>query len=126
MEVLIIGGTGPTGVFMVEELLSQGNNVTIYHSGAHEAEFSRPVRHIHGDTKTIEGLSQALASAKFDAVINTAGRIKVVVEVVKNKVERLISISGMGVYKGLIAGQSAGTSLPIPIPEDSPSILTRQ
>lgn len=120
MKVLIIGGTGPTGVFMVEELLSKGHEVTIYHTGAHEVEFSRPVAHIHGDPRDLEYLKKDLGGKRFDGAINTAGRIKLLVEVLKGQVDHLISISGMGVYRGLIAGQPTGTALPIPIPEDAP------
>lgn len=120
MKVLVIGGTGPTGVFMVEELLSKGHDVTIYHTGAHEVEFSSPVTHIHGDPKDLECLKNDLEGKGFDAVVNTAGRIKMVVEVLKGRVERLISISGMGIYRGLISTQPSGVGLPIPIPEDAP------
>ena len=120
VKVLIIGGTGPTGVFMVEDLLSKGHDVTIYHTGVHEVEFSAPVAHIHGDPRSIECLKKDMEGKRFDAAINTAGRIKLAVEVLKGQVERLISIGGMGVYRGLIAGPPSGTALPIPIPEDAP------
>jgi nucleoside-diphosphate-sugar epimerase len=120
MKVLIIGGTGPTGVFMVEELISKGHDVTVYHTGTHEVEFSRPVAHIHGNPRELECLKKDLEGKKFDGAISTAGRIKFVVEVLKGQVDRFISISGMGVYQGLIAGQSPGKALPMPIPENAP------
>jgi len=118
MEVLVVGGTGPTGVYMVEELISQGHKVTVYHTGRHEVEFSQPVRHVHGDTKGLQELEQLLAKTTFDLLINTAGRIRPLVEIAKNRVDRLISISGMGVYRGVAAGEQP--YLPLPIPEESP------
>ena len=49
MKALVIGGTGPTGPFIVNGLLARGYQVTIYHRGTHEIDFSGPVEHLHGD-----------------------------------------------------------------------------
>ena len=38
MKALVIGGTGPTGPYIVEGLLRRGYEVTIYHRGTHEVE----------------------------------------------------------------------------------------
>src|SRR5476649_134315 len=49
-RALVIGGTGPTGPFVVEGLHRRGFDVTILHGGQHEVEFAVPnVRHIHED-----------------------------------------------------------------------------
>lgn len=53
MKVLTIGGTGFVSYFVVEELVSRGHEVTIFHRGKHEAEHSQKVRHIHGDRKEL-------------------------------------------------------------------------
>lgn len=114
MKILIIGGTGPTGSFMVEELLSRGHQVTIYHTGAHEVEFSTPVEHLHGDPRELRDLQRDLGGRSFDAAVNTAGRIRHVIEVLRGRVEKLVAISGMGVYRDLYLG------MPVPIPEEAP------
>ena len=45
MSTLVIGGTGPTGPFVVNGLLERGHDVTICHTGNHEvAEIPRTVR----------------------------------------------------------------------------------
>lgn len=114
MRILIIGGTGPTGSFMVEELLSRGHQVTIYHTGAHEVSFSSPVEHIHGDPRELGDLQRDLGGRSFDAAVNTSARIRHAIEVLRGRVERLVAISGMGVYRDLYAG------MPVPIPEEAP------
>ena len=36
MKALIVGGTGPTGPFIVNGLIERGYEVTIFHRGTHE------------------------------------------------------------------------------------------
>jgi nucleoside-diphosphate-sugar epimerase len=36
MNALVVGGTGPTGPFIVNGLLQRGYKVTIFHRGTHE------------------------------------------------------------------------------------------
>ena len=47
---LVIGGTGPTGPYVVNGLLDRGFQVTILHTGRHETDLIGPeVEHIHTD-----------------------------------------------------------------------------
>lgn len=49
-SVLVVGGTGPSGVSVVNGLIERGHVVTILHRGVHEVDFLEPVEHlcIHG------------------------------------------------------------------------------
>ena len=38
MKVLVIGGTGATGPFVVDGLIKRGYEVTVFHRGVHEIE----------------------------------------------------------------------------------------
>ena len=50
MRVLMIGGTGPTGVPIVRDLIGHGHDVTILHRGTHERpETPDDVVHVHAD-----------------------------------------------------------------------------
>ena len=50
MRALVVGGTGPTGPFIVNGLRDRGYGVTIFHRGTHEIpEIPDEVEHIHGD-----------------------------------------------------------------------------
>ncbi|MFH1486398.1 MAG: NAD-dependent epimerase/dehydratase family protein, partial [Chloroflexota bacterium] len=49
MKALVIGGTGPTGPYIVEGLLKRGYDVAILHRGTHEIPLPTEVEHIHND-----------------------------------------------------------------------------
>ena len=47
---VVIGGTGPTGPYVVNGLIDRGFQVTILHTGRHETDLIGPeVEHIHTD-----------------------------------------------------------------------------
>ncbi len=48
-KALVLGGTGPPGPLIIEGLFKRGCDVTIYHSGMHEVDYSQLVEHIHDD-----------------------------------------------------------------------------
>lgn len=89
---LVLGGTGPTGPFVVNGLLERGYDVTIAHSGFHEVEFSEPVRHLHGDVHFKESLEELIDSKTFDLVVAQYGRLHVTAEVLSGLTERLIAV----------------------------------
>ncbi len=97
MKALVIGGTGPSGPYIVNGLLRRGYDVTILHGGQHEAEFQGPVEHIHTDPHFAETLNPALLNRRFDLTVATYGRIRIIAEVMKGKTERLLTVSG-GAY----------------------------
>ncbi|MFC1904857.1 hypothetical protein ACFLXT_03740 [Chloroflexota bacterium] len=120
MDVLVIGGTGPSGTPLVQELLNRGYRVTIYHSGAHEAEWADKVEHIHGDTWG-EGPMRNLAKRQWDMAINTYGRSEDIVSALKGgKIGKLVSVTGHGVYKNIHCKWPHELGLPIPIRESMP------
>lgn len=96
---LVLGGTGPTGPFIVEGLLDRGYEVTIMHGGFHEIDFSRPVEHIHGDVHFRETLEEALGNRTFDLTVFTYGRLRVTAEVMKGRTGRFISAGGGAVAR---------------------------
>lgn len=102
---LVLGGTGPTGPFVVNGLLERGYDVTIAHSGFHEAEFSGPVRHLHGDVHFKESLEQLIGSETFDLVVAQYGRLRVTADVFSDRTERLVAV-------GTSVGSSAESDNP--------------
>ena len=55
MKALVVGGTGPTGPYIVNGLLERGYEVAIFHRGTHEIpEIPPEVEHIHGDPHFLE------------------------------------------------------------------------
>ena len=101
MRTLVVGGTGPTGPFIVNGLRERGREVTIFHRGTHEIpEIPDDVRHIHGDPHFAETIADALAGETFDEVIATYGRIRLIAEAFAGQVGRFISVGGVAVYRG--------------------------
>jgi len=99
-RALVIGGTGPTGVALVERLLDRGDAVTIVHTGAHEVAFSGPVEHLHCDPRHVEDLGETLGGRTFDVAISTSGRLTSVVAVLQHRVGALAAVTGLPAYVG--------------------------
>ena len=110
MKILVIGGTGPTGPYIVNGLLERGHEVIILHTGTHEVEFSEPVEHLHGDPNFKETLEQTLGNRTFDLVIGMYGRNRYLPEVMKGRTPRIITAAASAYADGL----------PQPVPETAP------
>jgi len=100
---LVIGGTGPTGPFIVEGLISRNYEVAIFHRGTHEVKLPESVEHIHGDPHFIETLEQGLGQRSFDLVISMYGRLRYVAQVMKERASRFIAVAGLP-YEVLVYG----------------------
>jgi nucleoside-diphosphate-sugar epimerase len=124
MKALVVGGTGPTGPFLVNGLRRRGYEVAILHRGTHEVpEIGAEIEHIHADPHFRQTLDQALAGRSFDLVLATYGRIRFVAEATVGKTARFISIGGVPCYRGYYNSKANfPTGLPVPIPEDAPLV----
>ncbi|MFC1905141.1 NAD-dependent epimerase/dehydratase family protein, partial [Chloroflexota bacterium] len=119
MKALVIGGTGPTGPYIVGGLVERGYQVSILHRGTHEVELPAEVEHIHGDPHFVETLEEALGKRTFDLVIAQYGRLRYIAEVMKGRTDFLIGIGGLP-YKSIVDGFHTQAGAPVPIPEDAP------
>ena len=117
-HTLIIGGTGPTGREIVGGLLDRGHDVSLLHTGQHEIEMPGPVEHIHTDPHFREPLADSLAGRRFDAVIATYGRVRVVADVVAGCTNRLITVSGSS-YAGARDTRWGPLGVPMLVREDA-------
>jgi nucleoside-diphosphate-sugar epimerase len=117
MKALVVGGTGPTGPFVVRGLLARGYEVAILHRGKHEVDEIPPeVEHIHTDPNFREDLDEALAGRSFDLCIASYGRLRLVAEALVGKTPRFIAL-GAASYRGVSApdcNYPAGEIAPIP------------
>ncbi len=127
LKSLVIGGTGPTGHFVVNGLLRRGHTVSILHTGRHEvAEIPAQVEHIHTDPFDGAALEAALAGRTFDLTIAAYGRLRSTCEVMRGKTERFISIGGVPAYRGYSnPSVLMPHGLPVPIAEEWPKSTDR-
>lgn len=117
--VLVVGGTGPSGVALVNRLAARGDRVTVVHTGAHEVPFEAPVEHLHLDTGDLDQLRRALGSRSFDRAISTSGRLRHVVTVLAGRVDKLVAVTGLPAYPGWLVPPGA-PGYPVPLREDDP------
>ena len=121
---LVIGGTGPTGHFIVNGLLARGYKVAILHTGNHEvAEIPEEVEHIHTNPYEKQQVEGAIANRQFDLCVATYGRLRAIAEIMQGRVGQFISIGGQPAYRGYMnAGLFSPEGLPVPTREDAPLV----
>jgi nucleoside-diphosphate-sugar epimerase len=102
MKTLVIGGSGSTGVPVLEGLLARGHDVTMLHRGVHEPPGLPDVPHIHTDPHFPESLAEAVGETQFDVVLAMYGRVAAIAEVFAGRCGQLISIGGVPAYRGCI------------------------
>lgn len=117
-RALIVGGTGPSGVPIIEAMLARGWDVTIYHRGSHEVDFSQNIEHIHGDPFERESIDRDLDGRKFDIAICTYGRLRHLADSLAGRVGQLVAMTSGAAYKGYRNPAHSGGALPSPLAED--------
>lgn len=113
---LVIGGTGPTGPFVVNGLVSRGYRVTILHTGNHEVDsIPADLEHVHTDPFDEAAVAAALGDRSFDLVVAMYGRLRMLAKLLAGRCERFISVGGVPVYRGFARPDAlvpAGMALP--------------
>ena len=124
MRALVVGGTGPTGPYIVNGLLERGYDVAIFHRGTHEiSEIPPEVEHIHGDPHFLETIEAALAGRTFDLAVATYGRVRFLAQALVGKVGRFISVGGVASYRGYLEPERLFPhGMPVPVTEDAPVV----
>lgn len=132
MNVLVTGGAGYIGSFMVRRFLERGDEVTVLDnlSRGHKEAVDSRARLVEGDVSDESFIDRLFKENKFDSILHFAGYIsmaesmenpsiyfknnvfgalRLIENAVKNKVGSFIFSSTAGVY---------GNPMRIPIPED--------
>ncbi len=119
-----MGGTGPTGIWIVHGLLERGWDVTILHRGTHEREeTAAAVEHLHADPYDAAALAAALAGREDDLVVAMYGRLRTIAELTAGRVGRFVSVGGVPAIRGWMnpwLHEPAG--LPVPVDETAPLV----
>ncbi len=100
-RALVIGGTGPTGPFVVNGLVERGFEVTILHTGNHEVDtIPAGLEHVHTDPFDEAAVVDALGTRTFDLVVAMYGRLRMLARVLQGRCGRFVSVGGVPVYRG--------------------------
>ncbi len=125
LDILVIGGTGPTGPHIVNGLVDRGHSVTILHTGRHEVDtIPAHLEHIHTDPFDEDQFAAAIEGRTWDVVFAMYGRLRTIVKVLAGRTPRLISIGGAPAYRGW--GEPdlhVPSGLPLPTGEEAPLAL---
>lgn len=101
MNILIIGGTRFQGRYLVDQLISHGHKVTVFHRGNHPANFPVEVEVIHGDRNIREDL-QKLQTKSFDWLVDTCAYVPsqcdLVLKTLGHQIHKLCFVSSSYVY----------------------------
>jgi len=124
MKALVIGGTGPTGPFIVRGLLDRGYRVSVLNRGMHDTpEIPPAVERIRGDPHFRETLSEALGGRTFDLAVATYGRLRYVAELLRGHAGRVVTVGGSPGMRGSRQPERLFPSgLRTPMPEDAPRV----
>lgn len=123
MRVLVLGGTGFSGPFLVRRLDELGHEVTVFHRGQQEADLPASVRRIRG---TLENPTAELRRSAPDVVIHmwamTEGDARSFLALFGGAAGRAVVISSGDVYRayGRLQRAESGPPDPAPIAEDGP------
>jgi nucleoside-diphosphate-sugar epimerase len=102
MKVLVIGGTGYIGGYVVESLVRRGHHASVFSRGLTRAHLPEGVSLIKGDRHNPEDLARA-RSEEFDAVIDinayTREETQTVIKHFDGAVSRFVHLSTVAVYQ---------------------------
>lgn len=121
MDILVIGGTGPSGVPLVRTLVDRGHSVAILHRGTHERpETPAEVEHLHADPYDEDSLRAVMGDRTWDVVFAMYGRLRRVASVFRDRCGHFLSVGGVPAYRGWTdAWQYDPPGLPVPVREDA-------
>jgi len=121
MQVLVIGGTGPTGPHVVNGLIATGCTVTILHTGRHEVDSIPPeVEHIHTNPFDVAAVEAALEGRTFDLVYAMYGRLRDLARFFQGRCGRMLAVGGVPAYRGFALPQrNWPPGMLVPVREDA-------
>ena len=120
MKVLVIGGTGPTGVPLVRDLVANGHQVTLINRGLHPKPEQAGIPSISADPYDEPSLANALGDQTWDVVIAMYGRLRRIAEMTKGRCGHFVSVGGVPAYSGWTdAWQHVPAGMPVPVGEDA-------
>jgi nucleoside-diphosphate-sugar epimerase len=132
MRILIIGGTGFIGRFLVGRLLPAGHDVSVVRRPDSTAELPRGVRFIGADRRRLAASVEELRAFRPDVVVDlilSSGRQgSELMDTFRGHTQRVVAITSMDVYRaaGVLHGSDEGPLQPVPLDEDAALRTTSQ
>ena len=121
MNVLVVGGTGPTGIPLVRRLVESGHEVTLLNRGRHPSpETPASVATVRADPYDDGSLRVALGASTWDVVVGMYGRLRRLAQLTAGRCGHFVSVGGVPAYRGWTdPWQHDPPGLPVPVKEDA-------
>src|ERR1041384_8350870 len=123
MKILLIGGTGFIGPFVVQHLQQSGHEITVFHRGNRSVPAG--VQQIIGDRNRLPEYREQFAREEFDTVIDfvlsSGPQATQLLDSFRGIAGRIVALSSMDVYRawGVFFKSEAGGLQELPLTEDS-------
>jgi nucleoside-diphosphate-sugar epimerase len=126
MQILVIGGTGFTGVHVLRRLVEDGHNVAVFHRGRTETELPPAVKHIYGEREDLSTFVADFKKFAPDVVLDMIPYVEqdalTLIDTFRGMAKRVVALSSMDVYAayGRFRRSEAGEPEQTPFDEDAP------
>ena len=116
MRILVIGGTGFIGPYLVRRLAEQGHDVAVFHRG--HSKMDLPAEHILGDRSA---LPKVKADVVIDLILSSGKQARALMDNFRGMARRVVAASSCDVYRacGILHRSEEGPLEPVPLTEGS-------
>ena len=122
MRILLIGGNGFIGRYLVDALRHQ-HTVAVFHRGA--SSFPDNVTEIHGDRNRLQDnaaeLQRFAPDVVIDLILSSGSQAEELMALFRTIARRVVMLSSIDVYRaiGIANGMESGPLQPVPLTEES-------
>jgi nucleoside-diphosphate-sugar epimerase len=125
VRLLIIGGTGFIGSFVLKNLVEQGHDVAVFHRGVSRPKLPEGTREILGDQRELAKSAPEFRRFSPDVVVNfilsSEHQAQATMDAFRGIAPRIVALSSGDVYRaaGILHGTEPGPLQPMPLTEES-------
>lgn len=125
MKILLVGGTGFIGSFVVQQLVDLEHQVTVFHRGNSNTQLLKGVQRVVGDANRLDEHLEELRRLRPDIVVQfilcSGKQAQLMMRSFLGITKRVIVLSSMDVYRacGVLHGTESGVLQSIPLTEES-------
>jgi nucleoside-diphosphate-sugar epimerase len=114
MDVLVIGGTGFIGPYLVRLLAGMGHSVGVFHRG--RSRLDLPAEHVFGDWRDLPKL-KLKTDIVVDLILASGAQARELMATFRGRARRVIAASSADVYRacGILHRLEDGPPDPVPV-----------